>query len=92
MRNHIPELWDKVSDAFEITDYDSYKQNQQSSRDKSLEAWIRFLNELRNYEGGGHTGYDEDDVPSNTPLAEEMFKYYRAEFEKRLKILKSIVN
>jgi DGQHR domain-containing protein len=92
IRNHIPELWDKVSNAFEIIDYDSYKQNQQSSKDKSLEAWIRFFNELRNYEGGGHTGYDEDDVPSNTPLAEEMFVYYKAEFEKRLKILKNIIN
>lgn len=91
IRASFPELWEKISDAFEITDYDSNIKNQQSSKDKKLESWIRFLNELRNYEGGAHTGLDEDNVPSETELAQNMFSYYKKELEKRFKILRNLI-
>tara|TARA_B100000989_G_C19522976_1_gene465216 strand:- start:392 stop:2884 length:2493 start_codon:yes stop_codon:yes gene_type:complete len=97
IREKYPDIWNEISNGFEIEDFESNEKNQQSKKDDKIEGWMMFLNELRNYgadsdgSGGAHSGLDEDVKPSGTDRADEVFKYYKKELQKKFKILDKLI-
>ena len=97
IREKYPNIWNEISNGFEIEDFESNEKNQQSKKDDKIEGWMMFLNELRNYgadsdgSGGAHSGLDEDVKPSGTDRADEVFKYYKKELQKKFKILDKLI-
>ena len=80
------EFWKKYGVCYEIDNYQSFESGGNSSDLAKIEDWIIFMNKIRRFEGGGHTGLETDHVPSDTKKAKDTFAYYDEELQKKFSI------
>ena len=80
------EFWKKYGVCYEIDNYQSFESGGNSSDLEKIEDWIIFMNKIRRFEGGGHTGLETDHVPSDTKKAKDTFAYYDEELQKKFSI------
>ena len=52
------EFWKKYGVCYEIDNYQSFESGGNSSDLEKIEDWIIFMNKIRRFEGGGHTGLE----------------------------------